>query len=433
MSRSPSKCATPGNWLATLETTLSAGEHLSGHLPLVKDTLARLSQEALASVQNLALLDESDWMARIAAVDPQAASITQVLADDTVLTKTTRIAKALSERFAARYPTTAFASRLSKAQTSSFAETKDELAAFLIANPAFTFQHTNVDHFVASNKVTLSARAVADVKAAQRLARLCPDYDSVEALRNAGYNSAHSVYSAGRQPFIAQMTTALGSASAAKVAYARAQMTSATAITAFGSFNAAMNATPVAALASAVPNPTLLTSLPDMQALFGSLDYFECADCQSVLSPAAYLVDLLQYLGQIGATGFPVTTPATPANACQALFMRRPDIQYTALSCNNTNITLPYIDLVNEIFESAIVPPATPVTVIDTTGTSDERRAIPQNTSQAAYALTAGAVFPLSLPFDLAFARTAAYINALGTTRAVILSLFTGNPPAANA
>jgi Neuraminidase-like domain len=101
------------------------------------------------------------------------------------------------------------------------------------------------------------------------------------------------------------------------------------------------------------------------------------------------------------------------------------------LSCNNTNITIPYIDLVNDILESAISPPAVPVTLIDTTGTIEERRAIPQQISQEAYALTANAVFPLVLPFDLAFARTTAYINALGTTRASILSLFASNPPTA--
>ena len=226
----------------------------------------------------------------------------------------------------------------------------------------------------------------------------------------------------GREPFLAQATPALGSAAAARKVYARAQMTYATALTTFGQHNLALNGTTVAALASPVPSPTLLANLPDLQALFGSLDYFECGDCQSVLSPAAYLVDLLQYLAGFTATGGAAT------NARDALFARRPDIQYTALSCNNTNITLPYIDLVNEILESAIAPTASPATIIDTTGTSDERRALPQNISQAAYDHTASAVFPLSLPFDLAFARTTAYINALGTTRAAILALFAGNP-----
>lgn len=411
--------------LDALEATLSAGEALGGNLPLVKDTLGRLSQKTLASVQNLALLDESDWIARITAIDPEAASIPPVFTDDPVSQRIVRFAKALTERFTAKYPTTAFAGRLSKAQTSSFANTKDELVNFLTGNPKFEFKTTNIDHFVAANQVTLSVGALADAKTAQRLGKICQDYDAIEALRSAGHHSALSVYSQGRGPFVVQMTSALGSVSAAKVAYARAQMTYATALTAYGRYNLALNGTNFAALAAAASDPTLLNNLPDLQALFGSLDSFECGDCQSVLSPAAYLVDLLQYLAGISATGGAAT------NARDALFARRPDIQYTALSCNNTNITIPYIDLVNEILESAISPPAAPVTLIDTAGTIEERRALPQQVSQAAYSHTASAVFPLVLPFDFDFARTTAYINALGTTRTVILSLFAGNAPTA--
>ena len=32
-----------------------------------------------------------------------------------------------------------------------------------------------------------------------------------------------------------------------------------------------------------------------MEALFGSLDFCECDHCRSVLSPAAYLVDILKF------------------------------------------------------------------------------------------------------------------------------------------
>ena len=38
--------------------------------------------------------------------------------------------------------------------------------------------------------------------------------------------------------------------------------------------------------------------LPDAGSLFGSLDYCGCSDCGSILSPAAYLVDLLHYIDQ---------------------------------------------------------------------------------------------------------------------------------------
>src|SRR5262249_41867193 len=78
----------------------------------------------------------------------------------------------------------------------------------------------------------------------------------------------------------------------------------------------------------------------------------QCEDCQSVYSPAAYLVDLLQYLGQFSAGG-----AAGISTARDALLARRPDLQYIALDCANTTTTLPYIDLVNEILENVVALP----------------------------------------------------------------------------
>ena len=166
--------------------------------------------------------------------------------------------------------------------------------------------------------------------------------------------------------------------------------------------------------------------------LLGSLDYFACADCQSVYSPAAYLVDLLQYLAQFTAWA------ATLATAREAFLDRRPDVQYTALDCANSEITIPYIDLVNELLEAVIAPPPAG-TVIDTLGTSAERRAVPRQVSLAAYgsAGTNGASFPLDLPFDLGFAQTQAYSAGLGVAsgtalgRADVLTVLGGPTPSA--
>jgi hypothetical protein len=412
--------------LAALKTALQLGDLLSGNLLLVKDTLARLSGKTLSSVQDLARLDQSDWVARLTALDPQATTIPAVLPNETPQQRIARFAKTLAKVFAGRYPTTAFLGGLAKAKTSSF-KMKEDLTAFLGANPKFSFTRTNIDQYVGANQVTIKPEALKELKIAQRLFRISPRYAAVDALKSAGYASAQSVYFKGRAPFLAQMTQALGSASLAGRAYAQAQMTYATALMAFGRYHLALNGISVAAMQPPAPDPSTIANLPDLQALFGPLDCFQCEDCQSVLSPAAYLVDLLQYLAQFHASGGGVS------NARDALFLRRPDIQYIALDCNNTDVTLPYIDLVNEILEAAIAPPSPPVTFIDTIGTSAERRALPQQISQAAYVKTATNIFPLSLPFDLPFAQTTAYIAALKTTWAAILSLFVFRPTSAGA
>ena len=207
-------------------------------------------------------------------------------------------------------------------------------------------------------------------------------------------------------------------------------MTYATALMAFGRYNLSFSGATPAAISRAVPDPGSIASLPDLQALFGSLDSFQCADCQSVYSPAAYLVDQLQYLSGFAATTAGVTPPfpTTVTTAAKALLVRRPEIQYVALDCNNTNVTIPYIDVVNEILEAAIARRQSLGQRQSTRRALRQSRALPQQTqpavASAAYAATATAVFPLSLPFDVNFAATTAFISALGTSYAALLNLF---------
>ena len=234
------------------------------------------------------------------------------------------------------------------------------------------------------------------------------------------------------------MSGALGSEPLAQMAFARAQMNYATSLMVWARYSLLLNGTNAASITTPSPPAGTLANLPDLQALFGPLDYFQSEDCQSVYSPAAYLVDLLQYLSWFAATPLTGSIPpvSTIATARDALLLRRPDIQYVALSCNNTNTIIPYIDLVNEILEAAIAPTNIPrPTSVDTQGTTAERAAVPQQTqpavAAAAYSATASVTYPLNLPFDVDFARTTAYIAALGTTRAALLQLFPNTIPSA--
>src|SRR5262249_50932556 len=91
---------------------------------------------------------------------------------------------------------------------------------------------------------------------------------------------------------------------------------------------------------------------PSMASLFGNLDFCQCEDCRSVLSPAAYFVDLLDLLGKESA---PNTAGNLPLDVLigknGGVKGRRPDLGALPLTCSNTNTAMPYIDLVNEILE----------------------------------------------------------------------------------
>jgi hypothetical protein len=183
------------------------------------------------------------------------------------------------------------------------------------------------------------------------------------------------------------------------------------------------------------PTPTI-----DLESLFGSLDYCECSDCQSVTSPSAYYVELLQFLrnntlswdtasfknsGQEGIGG----------TALEALFARRPDLGCIELTCENTNTVLPYLDLANEVMESFVVhrhqyeesttdPKQAIIDVYNVTDeASSELLAEPQHTNYQAYCILKDAIFPLvNAPYHQAIDEARIFLIYLGTSRYELLS-----------
>jgi hypothetical protein len=85
-----------------------------------------------------------------------------------------------------------------------------------------------------------------------------------------------------------------------------------------------------------------LNRLDDFETLFGNQTYCQCQHCQSILSPAAYFVDLMHFLD----TNLPA--------AMEQLQIRRPDLWSVELTCDNTNTKIPTLEVVNEILERYI-------------------------------------------------------------------------------
>jgi hypothetical protein len=91
----------------------------------------------------------------------------------------------------------------------------------------------------------------------------------------------------------------------------------------------------------------VVTYQPTLQSLFGSQDACMCGHCSSVLGPAAYFVDVLQFIRN-----------ASPnAQLLNRLLHRRRDLQDIELSCSNTHSEVPAIDLAIEILENAVALP----------------------------------------------------------------------------
>jgi hypothetical protein len=98
-----------------------------------------------------------------------------------------------------------------------------------------------------------------------------------------------------------------------------------------------------------------LKEIPGFEAFFGSQAYCTCSHCQSILGPAAYFVDLMNFVERN------VTQPhfaTAAANHPLRLRTRRPDLWSLELTCANTNTPIPYLTIITEVLEDAIAAEA---------------------------------------------------------------------------
>ncbi|MBF8277154.1 MAG: hypothetical protein HW390_2227 [Candidatus Brocadiaceae bacterium] len=168
--------------------------------------------------------------------------------------------------------------------------------------------------------------------------------------------------------------------------------------------------------------------------LFGDADFCECGECNSVYSPAAYYVELLQYLRNNNldpdATGPIAIKKNNPRNISgtplEKLFDRRPDLGCLELTCKNANTILPYIDLVNEVMENYVAfKRIKPFNVDDET--SSELLSEPQHTEYQAYCILKNAVYPFTLPYHQPIDAARIYLKYLDTSRYELIDTFRKN------
>lgn len=255
------------------------------------------------------------------------------------------------------------------------------------------------------------------LKRIERLFRISPITDRsavVQVLYAAGLGSALDVVSVGEERFMATHAEALENVgiedvdATAREVYRRAQQAAALANTMLARHGGGFARTSIDVLGA---QPTNVEGIVDYDNLFGVSSSCSCVHCRSIFGPAAYYADLLSFLEGRQLLG--------PLDA------RRPDLVKIDLDCDNTQVGVPTIDLVNEVLETRVVEAAQqPVPAEQyerqTTGTTEQRRADPEHVYQAAYDILATQTSAFTLPFDRDEAELTAFIEHCGGSRAAM-------------
>jgi hypothetical protein len=301
------------------------------------------------------------------------------------------------------------------------------------------------------------------MKTLQRVYQITPSNEAMPVLISLGMTSAYDVTAHSEAEFVSLYGTEYqaqyGTAPTQiepRLVYRKAKQVTSVTYNLFTIAKKLDSEPPMAGLSAPVEvresvRNELIKQFPTMESLFGSMDFCECEHCRSVLSPAAYLVDLLQfvdaepgvwgnflalwaknhgghaYTGNYTLNGHQYT--GKYQKPYDALIERRPDIPYIPLTCENTNTALPYIDIVNEILEYYVANGKLEEEAAHDTGeaTTAELLAEPQNVIRGAYDKLREARYPLTLPFDLWIETARQFCNYFETPLARVLEVFRPN------
>ena len=421
---------------------------ITGFQPEVIASLLHDATHDYNGIQEFATWSEGDWKDRIDAVSSTAGRTTvpgiikNATENDTQAKG--EYAKTLKTTFQDVFPLTYVKAQFDGSDGSALIEDDEHRTAaktFIENNPEVDLRLIKVYDI---NSHDYDMTGVDDENALkesllpfQRLLRIVGGKpEAVTAMKIDGIDSAEALLDLPVEDFVSNYSELLGGADQAAQAYATAQMINTAASAAVVALNSAgsQSTSNIQSFPSYSQNMVAAAADdPNLRVLFGNLDYCSCQECLSVYSPAAYLTDMLNFLRQRCPAGY------------NELIRRRGDLINIDLTCKNTNTPVPYIDLVNELFENYILdriktnysPVVVPPKSYQTNGTAAELAAHPEHVEKKSNVYVDNndypkvyddvlslVAYPYSVPFSLALEESRVYFEHMGISRYDLMKLY---------
>lgn len=327
-----------------------------------------------------------------------------------VAEKRSNYAELMSAQMRLSYPTAVVAQMVRTGETPLKNAIGEQVHALLMEQHGnFEIGLQPIEQFALQNNLQIAPEVMQEVTRIQRVHQITPSDGAMNTLLRNNLDSAYKIVQYDQAEFVQRFKEELGGETNAILTHAKAQQVHNTVLNIATSYLTGRNAPAIGANlngriinslsgppADAGANAADIIAYPTLENLFGEMDYCTCDHCRSILSPAAYLVNLLQFCDPLGMG---VNTPL------KVLLDRRPDIQHLPLTCENTNTPLPYIDIVNETLEYFITHNLNLENYtghdINNDATSEELLASPQFVSNQAYQTLAGKPRQIGDPLPL--------------------------------
>lgn len=337
-----------------------------------------------------------------------------------------RFAEELYLKTTLRYPSLSFVSHIEESGSTGLPNLK-EIRNLLKPRPRFNFIAQDLDPFF--QEISAGEELKEQILLVQRVQNYTPEGSQGNILLKNKFHSAAQIVNYRRDSFLSKMMEEGMPKNTAKDIFRQAEYNYAKLLSFFSEFSPQTNQTnPVVLQAQGIqPRQDQMdfmrsfsaSTIPNLENLFGSFDSCACSECQSVVGASAYLVDIIRFLqSRIAKPSVPDYTETVK----DVLLRRRPDLDYIELSCTNTDTPVPYIDIVCEVLENAVVsvagtlPPPQVAYDYQTRLSAKELRAFPEYLNKDAYNYLLEQIYPLHSPvFNLWQENTRLYLAHLGS------------------
>lgn len=395
----------PNDQKSKLQYALQLGRLTHGHAPLVERLFA--DHQAL---RDLTALTPADWTALVESHGAPSHLAEAELGSE--------YAAAMFGELEAAHPTPMLRAR------SDWFEDGEAVGSFLEKHPDYRLEGESIRELLRRRPDALDdlgdarERVTATLSTLERLYRISPAgrrFETMRALADGGFSSASQIQTMGRAGFRAAIGDRLRPEHVETV-FERARFVSSAATAMRVSLAGPTSTMTATSLALTFEDPTDTVTFAEM---FGGRSFCSCEECQSAHGPAAYLADLLFWLG----------APDGNHPRLRELLSRRPDLTEIRLSCKNARTPLPTIDLCNEHLEHALDDsgPVGRQTSLDEPGLA----ARPEHQHPDAYeALAARTEYPFEQPYVRWLDEVRTFLDALGITRSALMVGLSGDGPA---
>lgn len=241
--------------------------------------------------------------------------------------------------------------------TTSRALALEALPSWLAENPGFDPLHSDLTAEGSLDRLSWSdgsrEELLPTIRAYQRVYRVARTHEQALGLMQMGFASASHIARMPRSKFTGLGAELLGGERRAEEVHRRATRVAEKVTHVWATITSNVASPSARTLRTNTTSPALETAfqpLPSYEEFFGSLNYYDCTECNSIFSASAYLVELLKIIDER------ITEPNRSTIPSGLTFEeRRPDIAKIKLTCENTNTMIPYLRIVDErLVETAL-------------------------------------------------------------------------------